>query len=409
MLFVGFHRFFFACTASPENPSPNLELSLAWWKRQIKDAVRYVNEPAFRDASLRASLVNLKNSYSQARLENYNERKWGALPVWNPRVRRVVPSDIGQKIPTPDNSWSTISVAQDFSKEGLLELGKDVFDKYPAQLARSMLTAIADDQSVERYGLWRTDDWVGGLIWVETRGGVLPALTCATCHGSLDKNLKLVRGSPNHRFLLGTVIDDHYQTITSNSDWGPGRVDITPDRQHNPAVIADLRPVRYQNHLQRAATIKNSVLALAIRLETNSIAITGRAARAPRKAMIALSLYLWQLADELPPVPQKSMGRKVFNKSCASCHRGPGLSGPPTPIEKVGTDSSVASSPHRYTGTYQTPSLRGLSNRQRLTAAGSFTSVSELLNPSRTKGGHLYGQDLSSKERAYLLHFLNKL
>jgi hypothetical protein len=400
---------FLACSPQERQPPLASSQSVEWWDRQIKEAKQYVDDPVFRRAALVGSLANPKNSYSKMRLENYNETKWGALPAWNPRVRKVVPSDIGQKVPKPDNTWTALEIPGGWSKEALLQLGEKVFHQYPAQLELSMLTAIANDASVERYGLWRLDDWVGGLIWVDLPGGVFPALTCATCHGSVRKNKTLVPGRPNHRFSLGAALDDHFQVRSWNSDWGGGRIDISRDEINNPVVIADLRPVRYQSYLQRAATIKNSILALAIRLETNTVVITGRAARAPRKAMVALAFYIWQLADSLPLVPEKHPGRKVFEKACASCHKGPGLSGPPAPIEVVRTDPNVANSPQRFTGTYQTPSLRGLSDRQRLTASGSFTSIAQLLDPARTTGGHPYGQDLNAQERISLIDFLNKL
>lgn len=399
----------YSCSDQKKPDSSSYDLYGQWWNRQLKQAARYVDDAAFRRAALKASLTNPKNDYSLTRLENYTQKKWGALPIWNPLVRKVRPSDIGQKIPTVDNTWSVLENPEGWTKESLIALGKKAFHNYPAQLEPSILTAIANDGSVERYGLWRTNDWIGGLIWVSTRGGVVPALTCATCHSSINKDKRLVPGRPNHRFFLGAVLDDHYRMKTWNSDWGPGRIDIVPDRLNNPVVIADLRPVRYQSHLQRAATIINSIPALAIRLETNTVTITGCAARAPRKAMVALALYIWQLADDLPPVPQNGKGRKVFDKSCASCHAGAGLSGPPTKIEVVGTDPSVANSPLRFTGKYQTPSLRGVSDRRRLTAAGAFTSVYELLDPARTAGGHRYGQSLSPEERASLIKFLNRL
>jgi hypothetical protein len=229
----------------------------------------------------------------------YREDRWGALPEWNPRVRRVRPSDLGNGRPVADFTWQSLDLPEVWDKGTLIELGARTFTTFPSQISTAMLTALEEPGAPARYGLWQTEDWVGGLLWVELPDGVLPAFSCATCHASLDARGKMVWGLPNYDFDLGRALDDYQRTRTSNRTWGPGRVDVTLDGIVNPTVISDLRPVRYQSHLQRAATIRNSLMALALRLETNSITVTGRVVRAPRLSVLANAVFIYELATLL--------------------------------------------------------------------------------------------------------------
>ncbi len=369
---------------------------------------RFLEDPAFRREALERSLENPENGYSRTRLEQYREDRWGSLPEWNPRVRRVHPSDLGNGRPTPDFTWQSLDLSDVWDEETLLELGLRTFTTFPSQISTAMLTALEDSAGPARYGLWQTGDWVGGLLWVELPDGVLPAFSCATCHASVDAKGKMRWGLPNYDFDLGRALDDFQRTRTANRTWGPGRVDVTPDGIVNPTVIADLRPVRYQSHLQRAATIQNSLMGLAVRLETNSITVTGRAVRAPRLSILANAVFLHELAALLPEVPE-GPGRAVFDAHCARCHAPPGFAGYPTALDTVGTDPSIGKSSSRTTGAYQTPSLRGVADRKMLTATGVFHSVEALLDPERAVPGHPYGQSLSQKDRALLAGFLHAL
>ena len=375
----------------------------------LEEGYRYLEDPRFRRQALEDSLVNPENGYSRTRLKRYTEQKWGALPVWTPRVRKITPADIGAGYPRPDFSFEAIDANEPMDNDGWMRLGEQMFTLYPAQIEPAMRVALTDPRAPSIFGLWQTDDWVGGLVWVELPDGVQPALTCATCHASVSASGEVISGLPNYDFNLGSAIDAHQRKRTRNSDWGPGRIDITGDGIFNPTVIADIRPVRFQSHLQRAATIKNTLSALAIRLETNIISITGGAVRPPRESILALALYLWRLGDTLPPPPSHHAGQAVFDTQCASCHTPPGFGGSPIPIEDVGTPNAVGISPYRTTGMYQTPSLRGVSNRRQLTASGAFSSLKALLAESRTTPGHPYHRTLSQSERTLLLDFLNEL
>ena len=384
--------------ATPQSPRS------AW----LEEGYRYMEDPLFRRQALEDSLVNPENGYSRVRLGRYTEAIWGALPVWNPRVRRITPADIGAGRPRLDFTLESLDLHRPMDDEEWTWLGERMFALHPAQIEPAMLSALATPVASSKYGLWQTDDWVGGLIWVELPDGVVPALTCATCHASVNASGEIVPGLPNYDFNLGRALDDHRHQRTRNSDWGPGRIDVTGDGIFNPTVIADLRPVRFQSHLQRAATIENGLTALAVRLETSTIYIARGAVRPPRQAVFALALYLWNLGEMLPE-PVKGPGRDVFDKSCASCHSPPGFAGVPIPIAEVGTPDPVGISPYRTTGTYQTPSLRGVSSRRLLTASGAFTSLDALLSNVRTTPGHPYGCRLSTSEKTALLDFLHRL
>ena len=374
----------------------------------MNEGCRYVEDPVYRREAMLDSLVNPDNGYSKARQRRYTEERWGSLSIWNPRVKKITPRDIGAPPPTPDFTWEQLDLHSDYSREEWGALGRRMFTMYPAQIEPSMSRALTALSAPSTYGLWQTDDWIGGLLWVELPDGVQPALSCASCHADVNDEGEIIPGLPNYDFDLGRVIDDHRRQKTQNSEWGPGRVDITGDGIFNPTVIADVRPVRYQRNLQRAATIRNSLIAVALRLETNTIAITRGAVRPPRDAILALSLYLWSLAENLPEPPD-GRGRELFDRNCASCHTPPYFSGAPIPIEDVGSDDAIGRSPYRTTGMYQTPSLRGVSHRRLLTANGDVFSLEEILSPNRKAPGHPYGQNLSREDRSDLLFFLHRL
>jgi len=370
-------------------------------------AAAYLRSAETRRELLAKSLVNPENGYSKRRLENYTETRWGALPVWNPRVRPVRTTDLGAGVPSPDDSWTTLEIDDRLEDGALRELGARAFKDYPNQVEPALISALSDADGPARFGLWTEGDRVGGLVWVELPDGVQPAFTCSSCHSATTDN-GLVYGAPNHRFNYGALLDDHRGVPTSAGRWGPGRVDVTPDDIENPTVMADLRAVRFQHRLNRAATIRNDLMALVLRLETAIITATGEGVRPPRQMVVGLSWYLWSLGESLP-LPGNGTGRDVFNRACAACHAFPGLGGPPVPLETVGTDPTVGESPWRTTGAYQTPSLRGVARRGRLMAGGDVDSLEACLDDAREAPGHRYGTRLSEVERAALLEFLHAL
>lgn len=390
-----------AVAACADDPPGDLDLG-----------ARYVAEPDYRRDVLVRSLVNPDNGYSALRLERFTEETWGALPVWNPRVRPVRASDLGAGRPPPDPSWAPIDLDVAWEDAALTSLGARAFTDYPAQVEPALMVALEDADGPERFGLWidgEGDARVGGLVWAETPGGVQPAFTCASCHATPAGD-GLVLGAPNHAIDYGALLDaSHGDAHTSAGRWGPGRVDVTPDELSNPTVIADLRAVRFQERLNRAATIDNDVMALTARLETAVITNSGQAVRPPRELAFALAWYLWGLGDDLATPDWDSPGGAVFQRECGSCHRGDGLAGPPIALSAIATDATVGESPWRGTGSYQTTSLRGVASRGRLLAGGGVPSLEALVDPSRAEGGHRYGYGLDDADRAYLLAFLRDL
>jgi len=285
-----------------------------------------------------------------------------------------------------------------------------MFTRFPAQLERSMMPILRDKDGPSRYGLWQTADSVGGLVWVALPGGVYPALSCSSCHGSVDGSGKLRPGVPNHRIDLGKAKDDYTRRKTLYSTWGPGRVDIAADGQDNPVVIADVRAVRFQPYLHRTANVKNSLVALALRVETGLIAAHRNAVRPAREDAFALAYYLWSLGEDSDTeAPMHHRVRPLFERHCATCHQGRSHAGKPVAAGSIQSPVAGMPSAARGTGEMQTVSLLGVSDRQRLLYGGEAEGVDGLLDPNRTQGGHYVGKKLSEAERRALKEYLEAL
>jgi mono/diheme cytochrome c family protein len=380
------------------------------FENRLDLGTRYVEDPAFRRAELEASLVNPNNDYSKLRLERYSEDKWGALPEWNPLARTI---DVGDTTAPPDAlgpSFARLDLdSVPWEEAALVELGRRAFFGYPTQLATYLRAAIGDPAKASRYGLWTDGSSLGATMWTEVPAGTTEsAVTCATCHASAERGT-VVAGINNADLDVSSMIAA--ESGGAAGTWGPGRVDVTPDGIDNAAAIADLRSVRFQVALQRAATVRNGLIPLAIRIETLCITSLQEAFRPPRKIAFAMALYLWQL-ESVPirePDTASEHGARIFGDDCASCHKPPGFSGPSVPIGLVGTDPAVGTSPDRTTGDYRVPSLRGVGDRKRLLANGAVFDIRELLASDRPAPGHSYGVDLDDDEKADLISYLETL
>lgn len=375
----------------------------------VERGQRYDASEDFRREALIASLENPVNGYSRLRLERYLPEQWGALPLWDPGIRVVSEADIGGE--EPRAGFAPVEIESVPWEEGpLIELGRRAFYEYPMQLMPFTAAALRDPDAAEHYGLWRAEGRLGGLVWTALPGNAVSlAVTCSTCHAAAPEG-RLFSGKNNARLDVGSMESD-FRGDAVNLLWGPGRLDVTDDASDNPAAIPDLRPVRYQEHLQRAATVKNDLIALAIRTETLIITSLGESVRPPRKLAFALALFLWRLPNASRRAPDESSaaGARSFEQRCASCHRPPSYSGPPVALELVGTDPLVGASSERGTGGYRVPSLRGVGDRSPLLASGSVRDITELLDPERSAAGHPFGLDLASAERTDLLHYLQTL
>lgn len=226
-------------------------------------------------------------------------------------------------------------------------------------------------------------------------------MTCATCH-----SYRGVAGSPNLELDLGAAIIASAPHAPPESRaialaWGPGRVDVSSAAGNEPARIPDLRPVRYQRFLQYSGAVTNTAGALELRIETLIITSTHETARPSHAVVRALSDYVESLADTLPasPVPPA-----VFTRECAGCHEGSRL----IDADDVGTDPTLARSPDRGTGKYRAPTLRGVSLRAPLMHDASVATLDALLDDTRL-GGHRFGLELPSADRASLLGYLRRL
>ncbi len=350
---------------------------------QLAAGRAYVEDPAVGRAALEASLVRRDNGYAQLRLENYGEA-WAELPEFRPEVAQV------EGGPT-----AVIDTDVEWTDEALTELGREAFFNYPLQLSEALRGAV---ETPERYGAPRS------IVWFEGR---VPAFTCATCH-TAEREGRVIPGLANGDFDYGRLLTESNGGATE-VPWLPGTFDVTGDGEYNPTAVTDLRPIRWQHRLHRAATLNNGLIELAVRVET--LLITGRrqAFRPPREIAFALTWYLWGLADSLPEPPAEHPGRVVFEATCAGCHAGEEMAGAEADIELVGTNPAVALSPARGVGAWRIPSLRGVSQRRALLSDGAVRSLADLLDPERETPGHRFGHALPSELRSDLLDFLDHL
>jgi mono/diheme cytochrome c family protein len=375
----------------------------------VERGKRYDESETFRRDALVASLENPDNGYARLRLERYRPGQWEALPTWDPPIRVVSAADIGGTKPVAGFAALEID-AVPWAEAPLLELGRRAFYEYPVQIMAFAAQALTHPEAPAEYGLWSAEGRLGGLVWTALpRDAVSLSMTCSSCH-STARDERLVTGKNNARIDVGRLASD-FRGDAPNLVWGPGRLDVTNDGMDNPAAIPDLRPVRYLEHLQRAATVKNDLIALAIRTETLIITSLGETARPPRKLAFALALFLWRLPDApLRATDDASArGARTFEQRCASCHQPPHYSGPPIALDRIGTDPLVGQSSERGTGAYRVPSLRAVGDRSPLFATGSVRDLTELLDPSRSAAGHPFGLDLDSAQRVDLQRFLETL
>lgn len=362
------------------------------------EAERYLTEPAFRRAVLRDSLVSKDNLYARKRLESYREDAWDALPEWNPDVSLV----------REGGSFEALRFASGETREAaLLGLGKRAFYTYPLQVVPYVSRALDRADVESRYGLAPHERRRGELVFVQRSSGrVEPAYTCATCHSAESEAGGWVSGVPNRKLRVDLLLADAGVRTPS---WGAGRVDVTADDVDNPTAIPDLRPTRFQWQLHRAGTLENSLIALAIRLETLAITSLEGRARPPREVALGLALYVWSLGERLAPPPRELPGGEVFSRSCARCHRGEALSGPAVPYALVGGAPAIFESPERGTGMARVPSLRGVATRASLLSSGSVPTLEAIVSPERRDDAHPFGRELSAGERRDLLVWLSRL
>ncbi len=364
---------------------------------------------------------------------------WDALPVWNPLTRPATVRDIGRFTDDPFRSSTTeegalAPILSDVADDGeeipdwssklgqaeLIELGRRAFAEWPVQLNATMASLMESEELIREHGVWLEDGGrVGGLVRVALADGTERfAITCSTCHTRVENgeaafgtsNTAFDFGRAKHREALrtGGAVDDRLDELL---EWGPGQADVTSDDAFDPTAIPDLRAVRYNRHLHWSGGIRNSVAALAVRIDTQLIGGSGNVVRAPRQIPYAIATYLWSLGNERVPYDGPAAdpaGETLFQENCAECHRADGTTAGLVPVEEIGTDPTVALAPGRGTGFYRVPSLWGIADRRQLMHDGKLESLEAMFDPARLDEvpGHEQGLELSASDRKALLSFV---
>ena len=191
-------------------------------------------------------------------------------------------------------------------------------------------------------------------------------------------------------------------------------IGVTTPHATEPVRIPDLRPTRWLTHLHHDGTVvQRDLTSLAIRIETLIITSHHQVLRPPREVALGLATYLWSLSAGVegrgPASAAEKEGAEIFVKSCATCHAPPSFTGPPVPLDVVGTDPLIGRSTDRGTGFYRVPSLHGVSTRGLLLHDASIRTLDALLDPARTIPGHRFGLDLGAAARTSLLAYLRTL
>jgi cytochrome c5 len=257
-------------------------------------------------------------------------------------------------------------------------------------------------------------------------GSTRVAMTCATCHASVQDGV-YVRGLPNANLDVGQLLVDAGGLLPdvarATAAWGPGRLDVSSTDGKEAARIPDLRPVRELGFLQQDATVlQRNIASLALRTETLVITSQGEDVRPPREVALGLAIYVWSLAAALPAPPATSSpGGALLRASCAPCHASPGFTGAPVSIAEAGTDPTLGLSPQRGTGAYRVPSLRGVGSRGPLFHDASAPSLAAFFDPARASAsftggrgggpipGHAWSLGLGAADRALLLTTLGAM
>lgn len=355
---------------------------------------RFVDDVAFRRAALEGSIAS-DDGDARLRLAHYGVAgEWEELPLLDAETAPLIDGEE----PRFERVWSG---AVEWSREGLLALGRRAFEEWPAQrapLLAPLLAASGDDARLDDIGTWRdARGRVGGFVSVRYADGTTePALSCASCHARPDANGELVHGAAS-AFDLGSL---------TQRAWGAGRVDVTTDGTDNAVAMPDLRATRHQRRLHHAGNLYNDLAALAVRTETLLVTARAEAVRPPRELAFALAYYVWSLGGEEPTPPRRS---RVFHDYCERCHFDASGAGDIVSALVVGTDPAVADSTARGSGGYRVPSLYRVSERSQLTHEGWPLTLEQFLEPSRARqySGHEYGFELDAAERAALVRELS--
>lgn len=346
-----------------------------------------------RRAALEESLLFTENSYAADRLKNYATLPgWDDLPVFDPEVARVSIDDAGTLIAGAFATWSDGIADHRVTNDGAandraagdqtagdrveptsltatdwIAAGRAAFYTFPSQRftefeSVARVGEVTEQRWLDAFGVWRDADArlsVTAVRYADGSTGL--AYACATCHAQLNGQRQVRAGAP-------AAIDVR---ALARVNWGPGKVDVTADGTVNPVAVADLRATRVQSRLHHSGNVDNSLMGLAVRIETLLITNNHNAARPPRAVAFALAAYIWSLGEETArraaglerARTDEPRGAAIFEARCASCHQGEWGEGEWASVDAVGTEPLVATSSARGTGGYRVPALLGFQER----------------------------------------------
>jgi len=364
---------------------------------ELRRGQQWVWSQKIRRSQLEEALWYRDNTYASERLAKYAvPGEWDDLPVSSPSV-----------VPIQGSVGSVEFSEVEWTHDAIFELGRRAFHFFPMRADRRLSVVASSEANASEAGFWIDDEHgIGGLVRHD--GSEDAAWTCATCHSSMLDG-KFAPGRSNDHIDIGVMYRLAGRPNSVAEGWGAGRVDPTADGVDNPSNIPDLRGVRHQSHLHWTGGVKNSLEALAIRVDTLYIVSSLETTRPPRQVAFAVAYYLWHLGSKVePPSPNLEAGKAVFDAECASCHSD-GARGLVLQSE-VGTDDTLTTSPSRGTSHYRVTSLYGVGTRGRLLHTAEFSSLTEMFDPERDRSaGHVYGLDLTEEDRAQLIDFLMSL
>lgn len=434
-----------ACGAREDPDGPAAVLDLA------DDPHAYVTSTAYRRAILERDLIrdelpgHGEPVYVRVRLRHYatvdDPDGWDAVPVVDWPTLPLTVEDaaaiaVSGQIPAlefgPGLADGLDSDSLPDSQDEWIALGERVFFEYPMSPIPSLGEALREGLDLRDYGVIEHEGAYVGVRFVARAGRTGIAVTCASCHASVDEDgwLSGVRANRNYdlgRFRLdhGGAGDHHAVDATSDSDLaklGPGRSDVQHDGQFNPYAFPDFGGIADMAYLHHTGNWANrGVATLAIRVET--VFMTGGrvSSRPPRVLMWALAEYLRSLPAPAPlaataaPSLASERGRLVFEaEGCDGCHTPPFYtSSARVAMAAIGTDPAAGLSPLRGTGYWRVPSLRGVGGNAPYLHHGAFASLEAMFAADRIESGqelgHGFGLALDAADRADLLTFLRTL
>lgn len=402
------------------------------------DPHAYVSSRAYRRAILERDLVTPEPIYARSRLRHYateDADSWDDMPEVDWRTLPVTLADAEQmgatqQLPELDFTAAPLGEGLDVdtmpsTREQWIALGERVFFEYPMSPAPSIGRALRAGAELGEYGLIEHDGAYVGLRFVDYEAGPGVAVTCASCHGSIDASGQPSGVRANRQFDLGRLRLDHGGAneqnavdATSSEDLlalGPGRSDVQQDGIFNPYAFPDFGGIADMPYLHHTANWHNrGVATLAIRIETVFMNDGRIRSRPPRVLMWALAEYLRSLPAPPPtdaPSPASARGQAVFETAgCVACHTPPlYTSSTRADIDVIGTDAAAGESPVRGTGYWRVPSLRGVGGNAPYLHHGAFTTLEAMFDPDRDEPGHPFGLELSADDRADLIAFLRTI